>query len=546
MSGKPLAHVPRASQWLGLLLALFLLNLGLTFHNLWPTLWITTRHELSLEFAVLLLLLALYAETFRPPSRRAIAWLAVLFSLLVLGRYAEVTAPALFGRPINLYWDLQHLPAVSAMLARVTPIWLMVLLALGALLLIALLYWLVLRLLEVTRRALYRPVQRRALGVLGAGLLSLYLAGHVTPQFGTLRWFSLPLTATYFKQVRFVTEALAGDTRRLPDQPLVDSDLGRVADADVFLVFVESYGASTFDRTAYAEGLTGARETLAAALRDSGRQAVSAFVESPTFGGASWLAHVSLLTGMEVRDNRVYNLLLTQRRETLVHRFAAAGHRPLALMPGLKNDWPEGSFYAFDTIYDESALDYRGPEFGWWRIPDQYALARFDRLALSGASDRPLFLFFPTISSHMPFRPTPPYQPDWERILGDQPFDPAQTATSLDGRPDWRDLGPAYVGALNYALRSLAGYLQQRAPRDLVLVLLGDHQPVASVSGKGASWEVPVHVISNRQEILDSLLEKGFQPGLTPSRPAAGAMHQLNAMLLQAFDSGVAERAPAG
>ena len=56
------------------------------------------------------------------------------------------------------------------------------------------------------------------------------------------------------------------------------------------------------------------------------------------------------------------------------------GYRVLALMPGLKQAWPEGEYFRFDTIYGEAALDYRGPAFGWWRIPDQFALARFDEL----------------------------------------------------------------------------------------------------------------------------------------------------------------------
>ena len=49
----------------------------------------------------------------------------------MLGRYAEVTAPALYGRPVNLYWDAQHLPKVAAMLAEVGPWWLVGMLVLG-------------------------------------------------------------------------------------------------------------------------------------------------------------------------------------------------------------------------------------------------------------------------------------------------------------------------------------------------------------------------------------------------------------------------------
>ena len=63
--------------------------------------------------------------------------LTLLMLALTLGRYAEVTAPALYGRPVNLYWDAQHLPKVAAMLAEVGQWWLVGLLVLGVVALLA-------------------------------------------------------------------------------------------------------------------------------------------------------------------------------------------------------------------------------------------------------------------------------------------------------------------------------------------------------------------------------------------------------------------------
>ena len=79
---------------------------------------------------------------------------------------------------------------------------------------------------------------------------------------------------------------------------------------------------------------------------------------------------------------------------------------------------------------------------------------------------------------------------------------------------------------------TLAGYLRKQANRDCVFVLLGDHQPAAAVTGEGASWSVPVHVVTSRAEILDALVARSFQRGLTPTRPALGPMHALLPMLL--------------
>jgi len=111
---------PRPSRlhWLALLVAVAGLDLSLTFHNLWPTPWVTTRHELSLEVAVLLLAMALYARWRPALSGTAVNVLAALLTIACIGRYAQVTADALYGRPVDLYWDARHLPRVAAMLAE--------------------------------------------------------------------------------------------------------------------------------------------------------------------------------------------------------------------------------------------------------------------------------------------------------------------------------------------------------------------------------------------------------------------------------------------
>ncbi|MGD8853285.1 MAG: hypothetical protein PVI28_12880 [Gammaproteobacteria bacterium] len=528
----------RRITWLRLGFALLLLNLGLTFQNLWPTPWVTTHHKVSIEIALLLLALTLYAELRRPPSLRLVGWLAAGLTLLALGRYAQVTAPALYGRPVNLYWDAQHLPGVLAMLAQVTPAWLVILGAAGLALLIGALYLAQRWALGSIWTGLAHTTARRTVGALTAAVTLLYLAAPAL-HLHTERWFSRPVTTVFVRQANFLWAALSKDGHtQLPNcQALPASDLGHVAGADVLLVFVESYGAVSYDQPGFNDALEASRERLASAIQRTGREAVSAFVESPTFGGSSWLAHSSLLAGVEVRDPQTYQLLLTRDCDTLPDRFARHGYRSLALMPGLRHAWPEGSFYGFERIYDERSLDYQGPDFGWWRIPDQYAIARLDQLEMTPGPRRPLFVFYPTISSHMPFRPTPPYQSNWERLLTQNPFESEIIEASLTRSPDWINLGPAYTDVLAYTFTWLAGYLENHAAGDLVMIVIGDHQPPAGVSGIDAPWAVPVHVITHRPAILGPLKAVGLQPGLTPGRPALGRMHELTALLLDAFDS---------
>jgi len=220
----------------------------------------------------------------------------------------------------------------------------------------------------------------------------------------------------------------------------------------------------------------------------------------------------------------------------MVKVFARSGYRTVAIMPGLLVGWPEGAFYGFQDIYNHDRLDYRGPSFGWWDINDQFALARVDAAEIAPTDRSPAFVFFATITTHAPFVPTPPYQPDWARVLSATPYDPEALDRAWSAWPDWTDLGPSYLEALEYAFTHLTGYLRLRADRDLVMVLVGDHQPPALVSGEGASWDVPVHVISNRTAVVDRLIaQHAFNDGLTPTVPSVESMDGLLGILLDAF-----------
>jgi hypothetical protein len=69
------------------------------------------------------------------------------------------------------------------------------------------------------------------------------------------------------------------------------------------------------------------------------------------------------------------------------------------------------------------------------------------------------------------------------------------------------------------------------------MVVVGDHQPPAAVSGPDAPWHVPVHVIASKPGVLQHLSAQGFRPGLTPPPTPIGGMHALTPALLQAFDA---------
>ena len=521
--------------WPTLGVSLVLLNASLTFENVWPTLKIRWGSALSLELAVCVLLLAV---AHRWAGRLARRVLPAIWVVLVAGHYLDVTAPGLYGREFNLYWDSQHLGNVGAMLARAAPWWLIASVTGAAVLAVGLVYVLARLATGQVAAAMARRGSRLALGSLAGMVIILYAGQQLWGGLPIAVAFADPVTPAYARQARFVLATFGPSAVAPPlgPSPALDADLRGLGGADVFLIFVESYGAVAYETPAIAGALEESLADFEAAIGETDRGVVSAYVESPTFGGSSWLAHLSLMSGVEVRDEYAYTSLMASRRETLVTNFARRGYRTVALMPGMRQPWPEGAFYGFDVIYGRELLGYQGPQFGWWSIPDQYALAKLDVLERDRPSRAPLFVVFPTSTTHAPFGPVAPYQPDWSRVLTQDAYDQADVDRALAANPDLTNLGPSYAKAMAYEFLSLAGYLREERD-DRTMIVIGDHQPPAAVSGPDAPWRVPVHVIGPRRQLLHRLVEHGFRPGLEPRLPSIGAMHALLPMLLDAFDA---------
>lgn len=519
---------PRWRWLLRLAVALALLNGGLTFGNLWPTLAVVPRAEGSLDLAVLVLLLAGYVAWRGSPGRWGQLALTLLLLLLVLGRYADVSAPALYGRPLDLYWDAPQLPRVAEMLVAVSPGWQLALLLVGLLLLLGALYCLLGWAVRALLAGLAEPAARNWLGGGALLLIALFGAGQASSRLTSEHWFAVPVTPVYVRQLDLLMATLLHPAAtELPASPDFAGMAPPPGQADVFIIFLESYGAVVFEQPSYPQTLAADYETLARTLAARGRGIVSAYFTSPTFGGKSWLAHASLLSGMRIADDATYQRLLRSQRDSLPRYFQRHGYRRVALLPGIRQAWPEGAFYGFERIYDATALAYPGPPFGWWVIPDQYSVAQLQQREVAIPDRAPLFVLFATLSSHAPFTPLPPYLPDWPQLRYETPV-AAETSV-------WRDPGAAYCQAIRYNLHWLNGYLDGLAPTNALLVVLGDHQPPAAVSGTDASWQVPVHIISSDSALLTALQRVGFAPGWQPQRPPLGELHELPAVLLGVF-----------
>jgi hypothetical protein len=535
---------PRAA---GALLALLLLNTALGLRNWWPTPGVLPDHRLAPEFvAMWLLVLAAVAWRGRLGDR-VVTGLAIVFMALLVGRYANVTVPSLFGRPVNLYWDGQQIPRFLWVSARDYPWWASTAAAVGVLLLLAALFAL---LRWATARLAHDAAPyalRHRWTWLPTGLASAAVVAHLAGAAPSVTWHLVadPITPTYARQAVLLSTAfLPGRVEAaLPAAQVLEAAmqappaqaLGALRGRDFKLLFLESYGAMAFEHPRVGPRLAPARAQLAADIAASGRLVASAYVRAATFAGASELSHLTLLSGIDLSDPLRHDLLLTTQRPTLSTLFRRAGYQTVGLYPALSWDWAESRFYGFDLFLDARDLQYAGPPLGYWKVPDQFSLARFDQLHPATAGSPPRFLFFPTITSHLPFGPVPPYQPDWARLLTPDPFGAAETERLRTAYVDWLDMLPNYVGMFDYTYRWLGGYLLRPEARESVMLWVGDHQPAASVSGEGASWDVPVHIVTRDPELLARFVALGFRPGLEPARPVLGGLHDLNALLLKAL-----------
>ncbi|WP_242665421.1 MULTISPECIES: CDP-alcohol phosphatidyltransferase family protein [unclassified Nocardioides] len=283
---------------------------------------------------------------------------------------------------------------------------------------------------------------------------------------------------------------------------------------DVLVVFVESYGRVAVQGTSYSPGIAAVLDDGSHRLRAAGYASRSAFLTSPTFGAGSWLAHASVQSGLWVDSEQRYEQLLGQDRLTLTSAFGAAGWRTVFDVPADTRDWPEGAdFYGFDHLYDSRNVGYRGPEFGYAPMPDQYTLKTFQHLELDPADRPPVMGEIDLVSSHHPWAPSPELVP-WDQVGDGSVFADVPT------QPDSSDVQTLYGQSVEYTMGTLVSWLETQPDPDLVLLVLGDHQPHSYVSGPDPGHDVPVSLIARDRGVVRRIADWGWQPGLHPSPDA--------------------------
>jgi hypothetical protein len=392
-------------------------------------------------------------------------------------------------------------------------------LVVAGLLVIGLLVLMVLAILRLTRLAVaHRTATVRVVAALtvvwvGCAMVNLQLVPKVKVAGNSraaLAYYSLlQIPAGIRDQQAFSQEAAVDAYRNTPGDQLLTGLRGK----DVMIAFVESYGRMAVEDPEYAPIMDPVLAAGSQQLRNAGFAARSAFMTSSTFGGGSWYAHSTLLSGLWINNQQRYRNLLASDRLTLNKAFKRAGWRTADVEPAVSRSWPEASFYASDQLLTAQNLGYKGPLFNFSSIPDQYTLAQFQRTQ-RGPDHPPTFAELVLLSSHTPWTPLP-RMIDWNAV-GD--------GSVYKGMPETgkqkNGVHAAYIQAIQYSVNTLVSYVLTYGGDNLVLVFLGDHQPPVSVSAGATSHDVPVTIVAKDPKVLDRISSWGWTDGLQPAAQA--------------------------
>jgi len=505
----------RVATGLAVLLVLFALVAPSTLRYLTPGAFLRVPVEGLLGLALLLVL--------PPRARRVVAVVAgLLLGALLIWKIADLGFHTALARPFDPVFDWSLLRAAVEFVGesdgRATAVAAVVGALVLALAILVLTPLAVLRLSRVVAR--HRTAATRGLVAFGVvWAVCALLSVQIVP--------GLPVASHHYDRVsqlgtslldhgRFAAESAVDDFRDVPGGDLLTALRGK----DVLFAFVESYGRDAVTDPELAAEVGGVLADGEQRLRAAGFSFRCAWLTSPTVGGASWLAHATLLSGLWVNNQQRYRTLVGGDRVILNHLFDRAGWRTVGMMPALIRAWPEGEFFGYDRLYSADDLGYQGPRVSYGPMPDQYTLAAFERLERA-RSARPVMAEIPLISSHAPWTPVPPLI-DWDEV-GDgavfetvDPVGPSPEAVLADPER----ARTQYRHAIAYTLSALVSYIEHYGDEDLVVVFLGDHQPSPLVTGEGASHDVPIAIVAGDPAVTGQISGWSWQDCLRPGQDA--------------------------
>ncbi|MFF7276525.1 CDP-alcohol phosphatidyltransferase [Streptomyces griseorubiginosus] len=291
---------------------------------------------------------------------------------------------------------------------------------------------------------------------------------------------------------------------------------------DMIFTFIESYGRSAVEDPVIAPGVDKTLDTSTAALAKAGFHAKSGWLTSATYGGSSWLGHSTTLSGLWIDNQQRYRTVMASDHLSLTKAFKKTGDwDTVGVMPGVQKGWPEQAYYGLDKVYNAFQLGYQGPKFSWSTMPDQYALEAYQKQVHGKKRTKPLMSEIILTSSHQPWAPIPKMV-DWNDLGDGSVFKAIQKAGNKpsDIIANSTRSKQEYGKSISYSVTSLTQWLERYGTDDTVLVFLGDHQPIARVSGENASRDVPISIVAKDPKVLSAIASWNWTDGLKPAHNA--------------------------
>ncbi len=483
--------------------------------------------RIGAETLLIIALLALTPARWQGAARDVVVAVLMAAIALKIGNTGTYLA---FDRPIDLALDLPLIPKGFDLLTRSHGIAYALGAVIGGFAAVAAAAALGRWALRRVTFAWTRPV--------AAGVLAIALFGLVVAVPGVSR----TTVQVFTEEARIVAAGLRTTktfARELSDDPLAaiapPQLLSALQGQDVLVIFVESYGRVAVDAPRYAS-IAAQLDRMTERLSAAGFASRSAWIDSPTFGGESWLAHSTTMAGVWVNDQRRYNMLTASTRSTLLSDFSRAGWRTAVVQPEITRAWQEVAFFRPDVLYDAPALNFFGEPFTYITMADQFTLSKFQRLELANADRKPVMAEIALVSSHAPWTPLPKMVP-WDQVGDGQIFDTAREGVTPEEL--WNDppeVRVQYGRAISYVLETLESFVLTHATDKTVLIVLGDHQPMSFISGEEAPRDVPVHVIAKNPAVMAAIAGWQWTEGLRPTAQSPQwKMNEMRARIVTSF-----------
>ncbi|WP_328685345.1 sulfatase [Streptomyces sp. NBC_00343] len=380
------------------------------------------------------------------------------------------------------------------------------------------------RLADVMAR--HRPTAVRTTLVLGVAWIMCFT---LSVQVGGVTLATKGYSQFLSNRVKYVREGL-GDADVFKKQLTVDAFaktppnqlLTGLRGKDVLFTFIESYGRVALDDPTMAPEMDKTLTAGDARLKAAGFSSRSAWLRSPVTGAGSWLAHSTFLSGLWIKNQQRYRTVTTSTRATLTSYFQKTGAwRTVGIVPGVRKSWPEGKYFGLDNIYDSTHLGYNGPYFSWTPVPDQFSLESFEKLEYGKKNRDPIMAEIILASSHNPWSPIAHTIP-WNQ-LGDGTIFNQIKKEGTNPTEVWKSakrVRTEYRKAIQYSVDSLTQWVQRYGNKNTVLVFLGDHQPVPTVTGGTTDRDVPITIVAHDPKVLDKISSWGWTDGLKPADSA--------------------------